>query len=98
MIAGSAYLYTPTGQVLGPLETHACFYWNDEMKKLVGLSIEEDDIDTICGKIIDMIDTGELVDGFVTTTGKFLDRYEAAKVVKIKDKSRDWVDSEDLYR
>ena len=97
MITGSAYLHTPTGRILGPLETHACFYWNDEMKELVGLSDSETDIDTVCDKILDMIDTGELIDGFVTSTGKFLNRYEAAKIVRIKDDSRDWVDSEDLY-
>ncbi len=97
---GAAYLHIPTKRVFGPLDTHADFYYSDEMEDFLKTS----GMDETSEKLWDLIDTEEMVDGFVDTEGAFYDRQEAAKAIKLDPAKgeptagtdRDWLDAMDL--
>lgn len=91
-MVGAAIKDTQTGKIYGPDVTHYDVTWkiHDE------LEIKPDDWDKWYG---DTILNDALVDGFLDSDGKFYNREEAARAVRLdpKEKGREWLDAEDIW-
>jgi hypothetical protein len=92
-IDGAAYKYLPTGKIFGPYDTHADFIFQDSGEVLdPKINNTNDQFEAV----MDMIDDGILVDGFITANGKFVNRKEAAIIVNLDSPDEFGLNSEDL--
>ena len=103
-IEGAAIKDHLTGKVYGPEYTHhdVRMYSNmyDEFRT------PDDDEDSYLDRIWDMVEGGRMEDGFISDSGKFYSREEAAKAIKLDpmkgdsaaghNPERNWLDAFDL--
>lgn len=102
---GAAYKDTKTGKIYGPGYTHYDVLSSDEMFADFDPNSTYYD-DSFFDLMWDHIESGRLIEGFVDSTGKFYNREEAAKAIRLdpmkgdsaagREPSRDWLDAFDL--